>query len=221
MPIICEELPIETVAGIQRRLERVDPSHPLVAQVTNGDVHVWREKDTAIFRYKENFYFQPIQHDLETTILRDIAGRRNCLCMALLIPDTLGIEEQIKDEFVVSHGFPRWKDLIETVRISFEGKTLLLMKVPSLFVRNMMAPMGGSLRSFFTGPAPVLAQLPVLQEFQCVPKNIDTQYGSGFVTAYGKGQYMEALRIHWRLVQDVISKPNSGITLRSVGVWNP
>jgi hypothetical protein len=111
--------------------------------------------------------------------------------------------------------------MIETVVVKHNDNLFALFKLPAFIVRHMMAPSGGQLRTTFSGNLAVLRKIPILQQFKCVPETGESLFGSSLVTSYSAGYYEPARALHWGLVQQVIQKPNSGITLKMVGLWTP
>lgn len=222
MPIICKEISNDTLDSVYRRLERAPPSHPLRKDSLDGTVTCWSHKGYLIYHSTSGFYFQRIVDDIATTLVEDLSAERNALCTSYQILDESQSDElvkKLKDRYTELHG--SHVIMIETVVVSHDNKLFALFKLPAFVVRHMMAPSGGQLRTTFSGKLPMLRKIPILQQFKCVPETGDSQFGSSLVTSYSAGYYEPARALHWGLVQQVIQRPNSGITLKMVGLWTP
>lgn len=212
MPLFCDDLSANVVSGLNRRLLRCDPSHPLYQQAHSGNVIVSREGDYVIYQQKGKFYFHRLQYDIETTIIKDMFTPRNCLVIPFMGGDS--VQQFIEDKSVYT-----WRDFIESVTIRRDGQDIQLVKIPANMVRSLMSRSGnGSLRTYYYGDAIALAACPLLNKH--IQKNVPGRIGSVFATAYGKDTYDVALSLHWRLVSEVVARPNSGICLKFVGQWN-
>jgi hypothetical protein len=222
MPIVCKELSPDTLDSIHRRLERAPPSHPLRTDSLDGTVTVWSHKGFLIYHSASGYYFQRIVTDVETTLLEDVSTDRSALCTSYHILDEGQSSELVKklhDRYTELHG--EKARMIESVVVPHNDKLFALFKLPAFVVRHMMAPSGGQLRTTFSGKLPILRQIPILAQFKCVPETGDSLFGSSLVTSYTAGYYEPARALHWGLVQQVIQRPNSGITLKDVGLWIP
>jgi len=188
----------------------------------DGAVTIWSHNGFLIYHSASGYYFQRIATNIETTLLEDASNDRNALCTSYHILDESQSEDlvrKLKERYTELHG--AHADMIETVVVQHNDKLFALFKLPAFVVRHMMAPNGGYLRTTFSGNLNMLRQIPILQQFKCVPEKGDSLFGSSLVTSYSKGYYEAARSLHWGLVQQVIQRPNSGITLNEIGVWVP
>jgi hypothetical protein len=158
---------------------------------------------------------------IENTIYYDIKTPRNYLCTVYeVLQQTPELVTKLLDGFVERHG-ARLASQIQTVYITHEGKTLLLVKLPSALIRHLMAPAGGVFKTYYKGPLSALKTIPMLQLYGNLPKRAGNDiYTSVFVTSYDADKHIFAQGVHYMLLQDVLNKPNSGITLTSVGLWD-
>jgi hypothetical protein len=216
MPLYCDELPTQTLAGLNRRLARADPAHPLYQQAYKGNVVAKREGDFVVYQSENDFYIQRVLHDTETTIVMDISHPRNCLT----IPMTSNNDADIH-RFIEENSLPRWREYIETSPIYRDNTHITLVKIPAVMVRSLMCRGGGALRTIYTGEAEVLSTIPLLKKLKVINEKQTGRIGSVLETAYGRDKLEEARTFHWRLVQQVILRPHSGICLKFVASWTP
>ncbi len=115
---------------------------------------------------------------------------------------------------------------IDWIWYDYEGKNLLVMRIPKEIVQGMMHRFGGVLATQVRGPVAALRQLPVISKI--VPE--DAADGEimhrAFVTPYssakGDGaEYEQCLAIHQAAVREVIGAGPMGVSIGPVAVWTP
>ena len=221
MPLNCSELPTSVVDDLNIRLQS---STSVLAQDCAAEaVYVSLQNDHVIFASNRGFYFLPLIDSIENTIHYDMKTPRNYLCTVYeVLQQTPELVTKLLDGFVERHG-QRLASQIQTVYIKrhYEDKTLLLVKLPSALIRHLMAPSGGVFKTLYKGPLSALKTIPMLQLYGNLPKrDSDEIYTSVFVTSYNEDRHTFAQGVHYMLLQDVLNKPNAGITLTSVGQWD-
>lgn len=215
MPIICDQLDSHIVAGFNRRLSRLDPSHSLKRDEKES-IFITQYGDYVIYQVKDKFYFHRIQYDLENTIVQDMNHNRNCLCLAITGFDDSNPIETV-NYFIGQFGVPRWREFVEYLQIQTNENKLLLLKFPKLFAKNMLIKNQGSLKTFYYGPASVLSKV---KQLKLTVESIDKRIGGLVGVNYGLEGYYYALNKHWDIVKEVIQNhKNSGICLKYVGDW--
>jgi hypothetical protein len=230
MPLVCEELAPETVAALNRKIFALGDDHPLKRESTDCDMVVSRIEDVAVYKSKAGFYFTRVSHNLESTIMSEIRGKREYLCTMFVVdehepeshdrPVLTGDEavQKLKERFLESHGL-RLYNQIDFFDFYDRGARLLLVKLPSSVLRHMLAPTGGVLTTIFSGPLEKLSELPTLVKVVTTMPERDGQRAA-IVTQYGEGLYYKAAQIHWDIVKEVMRKPNSGIYIGPIAVWD-
>jgi hypothetical protein len=209
--LLCEELPPETVAALNAKLQTLPADHPLRKE----SCVVSKDGNCAIFR-SSGFYFRRIRHNLESEIVADMREGREYLCSVFEVDqDDPSVVQQLRDRFQEQHG--HMAAMIDDHVLTVDGKQLMLVKFPSCVVRDMLEPSGGLLKTGYRGSKASLMQIPTLVRFGQIPE--DGNY-SMFVTEYKEHQYYAAKRIHYDILREVISRPNLGITLNPIALWD-
>jgi hypothetical protein len=219
MPLNCSELPTSVVDDLNICLQ--SSTSVLAQDCATEAVYASLQNGHVIFASSRGFYFLPLIDSIENTIHYDIKTPRNYLCTVYeVLQQTPELVTKLLDGFQERHG-ARLASQIQTVYIKHEGTTLLLVKLPSALIRHLMAPSGGVFKTFYKGPLSALKTIPMLQLYGNLPKRDGNEiYTSVFVTSYNEDRHIFAQGIHYMLLQDVLNKPNAGITLTSVGQWD-
>jgi hypothetical protein len=101
----------------------------------------------------------------------------------------------------------------------YDSKKLMLVKFSPSVLRFTMAPSGGTLKTTYKGSIESLKQIPTLCKFvNEVAVQEDTP--AVFATQYSEGSLPIVARIHYDIVREVIAKPNLGICIGPVAVWD-
>lgn len=221
MPLICKDLPSETVNALNAKIRKLSSDHPLHKDSANSDLVVFQDGACAIFRTATGFYFRRIRHNLESEILAEMREKSEYLCSAFEVDsDDASVIQKLRDRFQENHGHKMVRMMDDHV-LTVDGKQLLLVKFPSCVLRHLLMPSGGILKTGFSGIKSNLAQIPTLVRFGQIPDGDDSiQVNSIIVTQYKEHQYQAAQRIHYDILREVITRPNLGITLNSIAVWD-
>ena len=219
MPLHCPSLTKEIVTKLNQEIHKLPVGHPLHKEILDGDVNIFVENGYAVYHSAGGFYFIRIQTSLEQTIRQDIAKPREYLCTAFEVAEDQTIQQKLIDRFQETYGL-KYKRMIEHITVSHNGKHLVLAKLPSCVVRQMLSPHGGTMRTLISGPTESLKQIPTLVRLGNIQEEKETSK-SLFVTQYEKGMFQAVKEIHYDLLREVLSKPNLGITVPSFMVWDP
>jgi hypothetical protein len=166
------------------------------------------ENDVETFR---NFLHDPIQ-SLYMPIVYDVKERTDAVVQSILDRyANYGAQHAAKIDWI-------WYE--------YEGKQLLIMRIPKEIVQGMMHRFGGVLSTQVRGSCAALRQLPVISKI--VPEDaVDEEImHRAFVTPYtsakGDGtEYDQCLAIHQAAVREVIEAGPMGVSIGPVGVWTP
>lgn len=234
MPLVCDELAPETVAALNRKIAACAPDHPLRKESEDSDLYVWTEGDctVAIYKSKAGFYFSRISHNLESTLMAEIRGKREYLCTMFVVDEPedavagtggtpLSGEAAVKkllEHFQEKHGVKLFSQM-DYFDFHHRGARLLLVKLPSSVLRHMLAPTGGFLSTTFSGPLDSLQTIPTLVRVVTEMPERDGQRAV-IVTKYTEGLHDKAMRLHWDIVREIIARPNSGITIGPIALWD-
>lgn len=229
MPLVCDELAPETVAALNRKIFALPEEHPLKRESADCDMTITQIEDVAVYKSKAGFYFSRIAHNLESTLMADIRGKREYLCTMFVVDEPDGPEgpapltgdeavQKLKERFLETHG-ERLYNQIDFFDFYHRGARLLLVKLPSSVLRHMLAPTGGFLTTTFSGPVDKLATIPTLVKLVTEMPERDGQRAV-IVTKYTEGLYHKAAGLHWDIVREVIKRPHSGIYLGPIAVWD-
>jgi hydroxymethylpyrimidine pyrophosphatase-like HAD family hydrolase len=194
MPLLSNQLSQELLTALTKLETEI---HPFSNRL-NKNIYIWVQDGNLVYKCEEQFYFHHIDKSIEETFLKDIQFERQCLVIAFEIDgDYIEIENKLRQRFAEQHG-QRWANMIESLRIIENERTLLLMKLPAFIVRHLMCQTGGTLES--------------------IVKNKTTDI---LATQYVEGAYELALSYHWENVKKLIASPNHGTTILFVGRWTP
>ena len=223
MPLLCDDLGLETVSALNRRIQRLPETHPLRKDCSNGDVLAFKQFDVLVLQSTAGFYFEHmLVPDLETEITRHIRSPRTYHCTAFEVDrDDPTVVEKLLDRFQEQHG-EKMRRMIDWCIITFKGKQLMLVKLPPCMLRHMLAPTGGLMKTGYSGPADALASVPTLAKLGVLQREfiVDGRIKSMLAAEYKAEQYEAVSRLHWDIVREVIARPHSGICLGPVAQWD-
>lgn len=223
MPLICDALPQETVAALNRRIAKLPKTNALHKECLDGVVHVTKQNDIVLFHSAGGFYFEHMAtSDLETELVRHIRVGRDYHCTTFEVDaDDPSVVEKLLDRFQEQHGV-KMRNMIDWCLITYEGKQLMLCKLPPCILRHMLAPTGGLLTTRYAGPITSLQAIPTLAKLGVLSSEfvVDGVVQSVLATEYKDYHYNAVMRLHWDVVREVIARPHSGITLGPVAVWD-
>lgn len=223
MPLVCTSLPHETVSALNRRIAKLPVDNPLHKECRDGDVLAFKQNDVLILHSAGGFYFDHMQSsDLETELVKHIRTPRNYHCTVFEVDaEDPTVVEKLLDRFQEQHGV-KMRNMIDWCVINFNGKQLMLCKLPACILRHMLAPTGGLMKTHYMGPSDALAQIPTLAKLGVLSNDfiVDGRIQSALVTEYKDYHYNAVQRLHWDIVREVIARPHSGITLGPVATWD-
>jgi hypothetical protein len=223
MPLICDELSLTTVGALNRRIAKLPASHPLHKECLDGTVTTFKQNDVLVFHSAGGFYFEHmVTPDLETELMRHIRTPRDYHCTVFEVDsDDPSVVEKLLDRFQEQHG-AKMRKMIDWCVIVFQGKQLMLCKLPACILRHMLAPTGGLMKTTYKGPIDSLKQIPTLVKLGILSNEfvVDGSVRSMLATEYKDYHYNTVTRLHWDVVREVIARPHLGITLGPVGVWD-
>lgn len=223
MPLLCDDLSVETVTALNRRIQRLPETHPLRKDCTSGNVLAFKQFDVLILHSPAGFYFEHMAvPDLETELVRHIRSPRDYHCTAFEVDrDDPSVVEKLLDRFQEQHGV-KMRRMIDWCLIKHDGKELMLVKLPPCILRHMLGPTGGLMKTGYSGPADKLAAIPTLAKLGVLQDAfiVDGHIKSMLAAEYKDHQYEAVKHLHWDVVREVIARPHSGICLFPVAQWD-
>lgn len=223
MPLICDALPYDKLSKLNSRALRLPETHPLRKECADGDVRVFVENNVLVIHSAGGFYFEHMTvADVESELARHIRTPRTYHCTAFEVDrDDPSVVEKLLDRFQEQHGV-KMRNMIDWCVINYQGKILMLCKLPPCILRHMLAPTGGMMKTAYSGPVDKLSMVPTLAKLGVLSHDFseDGRIQSMLVTEYKTEHYNAVKRLHWDIVREVIARPYSGITLGPVAVWD-
>jgi hypothetical protein len=223
MPLICDALSATTVSALNRRIAKLPTSHPLHKECLDGTVTAFKQNDVLVLHSAGGFYFEHMKTpDLETELGSHIRCTREYHCTTFEVDaDDPSVVEKLLDRFQEQHGV-KMRAMIDWCVITFQGKQLMLCKLPACILRHMLAPTGGLMKTVYAGPIDSLKQVPTLAKLGILSNDfvVDGSVRSVLATEYKDYHYYAVNRLHWDVVREVIARPHLGITLGPVAQWD-
>lgn len=216
MPIYCPTLTNDELTTIRKQIQNLPEKNQLRQEVENADVKLTEEGGITIFESQKGFYFR--SGSAWQAIQDDIQHPRNFLCSPFEIDKDPTIPDRIRTRFQEAVGFAYIKAM-ETAVIERESKTILLLKLPLLALRHLIASNGGTIKTAFSGSTDMLKQIPTLNYFLKFPDTTE-HVSSVFATEYPPGDYEKVMAIHNAIVREVVKNHSKGICLKWVGRWD-
>ena len=214
MPIFCEPLAAETLRALNQAVNDLPPEHHLRKDSDTGIVSIVydQSKNVTVFHGKSGFYFR--RGPVVDAIKSDINNGRGLICTAYELADTSAAASVIAS-FEEKFGTKNAKK-IDIYTTEFNNRRFLLAKFPANVVKQLFETQGGTMKTGFKGPRDNLLKIPTLDKYF---EFKETTVASIFATQYEKGNYDYVKSVHYQLLQEVISRPNLGITLSPVAEW--
>lgn len=218
MPLLSDDLSADALHRLTREIRCMPAEHHLHKELMDGAIRIFKDGDYAVFHSAGGFYFRHMTTgNLEETVHEDIHGVRDYLCTAFTVDsDDPTVVQKLLNRFEENHG-ARMAKMIEHLVLTFEGKRLMLVKLPSCIVRHMLEPTGGVLRTKLAGPVESLAELPTLGKLGV---QIEEFADTVIATEYQEGYYILARRMHFDILKEVLAHPNKGIVVKMFAVWD-
>lgn len=219
MPIFCEPLAAETLLALNQAVKDLPAEHHLRKDSEAGIVSIVydQKEDVTIFHGQSGFYFR--RGPVVDAIKADINNGRGLICTAYELADDPTLPAKIKQTFEERFGVKNARK-IDTYQTEFNNRKFLLAKFPSHVIKHLFEIQGGTLLTGFKGPRDSLLKIPLLAEYFEFKETEEAQVSSAFVTQYEKGNYEHVIKAHHRLLEEVINRPNLGITISPFAQWS-
>jgi len=213
MPITCDVLDSTQIAELNEEIAKLPTGHPLKGKTAVhdlGDVTVLEFESGNMFFYRSGPVSAIHNH-------MDISQRRY-LCVAFeLTSDDPEIPNKLRNRFVDQHGHKA----AQIDWYTWKERKLLLALLPATVLEEIMRDQGGSVMTTVSGNKETLLEIPAFRGAagQADAGN-DGRVQIVIGMDYPAGYFHAARGLHWTLVQEVIRRPNSGITLGPVARWD-
>ncbi len=222
MPLVCSTLPYPIVTELNAAILRLPDGHTFRKETVDGDLTVTVDADVVIFHSAAGYSFRRLDGDsLEEALRKEIAESRDFLCTMFEVDqDDPSVVHKLLDRFQENHGAKLARKIDYHILNTGKGQRMLV-KLPSCLVRHMLAPTGGLLKTYFTGPRGALRSIPMLTQYGRIPEGDDeASFSSVIVTEYKEGQLPLVQHFHYEILREVLAAGSKGITIGPVGVWD-
>ena len=223
MPLVCDVISQDKLSILNSQVLKLSDDHPLRRECVDGNVAVFEQNGILVLHSAGGFYFERDEsHSIEVALERHIHRPRNYHCTAFEVDnDDPSVVYKLLDRFQEQHGISM-RNQIDWCVIQFNGKQLMLVKLPACILRHMLAPSGGLMKTGYKGPIDTLSKIPTLAKLGILSNDfiVDGRVASMLVTEYKPEHYVAVKRLHWDIVREVIARPHSGIALGPVAVWD-
>jgi len=213
MPITCDVLDSTQIAELNEEIAKLPNGHPLRSRTIvhdTGDVTVLEFESGNMFFYRSGPVSAVHSH-------MDIANRRY-LCVAFeLASEDPTIPNKLRNRFVEQHGHKA----AQIDWYTWTERKLLLALLPATVLEEIMRDQGGSVMTTVGGDKETLMGIPAFRGAAGQAEaDADGRVQIVIGMDYPAGYFHAARGLHWTLVQEVIRRPNSGITLGPVARWD-
>jgi len=217
MPIFCEPLAAETLRALNQAVNDLPAEHHLRKDSEAGIVSIVYDqaRDVTVFHGKSGFYFR--RGSVVDSIKADINNGRGFICTAYELSNAAAAAS-VLTSFEEKFGIKNAKK-IDIYTTEFNNRRFLLAKFPANVIKQLFETQGGTMKTGFKGPRDSLLQIPTLEQYFEFKMTNEPTVSSVFATQYEKGNYEYVKTVHYQLLQEVISRPNLGITLSPVAEW--
>jgi len=217
MPIFCEPLAAETLRALNQAVNDLPAEHHLRKDSDAGIVSIVYDqaKDVTIFHGQSGFYFR--RGPVVDAIKADLNNGRGLICTAyeLTTPDAAS---SVLAGFEEKFGIKASKK-IDTYTTEFNNRNFLLAKFPANVIKQLFETQGGTMKTGFKGPRDSLLKIPTLDKYFEFKETDEPTVASIFATQYENGNYQYVKSVHYQLLQEVIDRPNLGITISPFAEW--
>ena len=226
MPFLCTKLSPDELKRINMYMlsriphNKLNP-HPLFDDVMTSQVMIdAADPTTMVFMSQRGFFFERrvTDEDVETTIQRmfDAKTQSGIVTPFVVDQDDPTVTDKLLTRFQESYGV-KLAHQIDHYIYYYDSKKLMLVKFSPSVLRFTMAPSGGTLKTTYKGSIDSLKQIPTLCKFV---NEVEDDKPAVFATQYSEGSLQIVARIHYDIVREVIAKPNLGICIGPVAVWD-
>jgi hypothetical protein len=230
MPLLCPQLTADELTQVNKFIltrvphNKTNP-HPLFDDIMTGQVMIDAASDPAVlvFLSRRGLFFERRRGGTDESITTAIQRMFETTEQAGLVTpfvvdaDDPTVVDKLLTRFQESYGQPLARTIDHHVYM-YDGKKLMLVKFSPSVLRFTMAPSGGTLKTMYKGDPEALKQLPTLVKF--VSTDTEAATGAVFATQYGEGSLPIVQRIHYDIMREVIARPNLGVCIGPIAVWD-
>lgn len=201
---------------------KINP-HPLFDDVMTAQVLIdTDDSNVMVFMSRRGLFFERRREDetVETTVHRMFESKEQAGIVTPFVVDADDptVVDKLLVRFQESYGTKLANQIDYHIYIH-DGKKLMLVKFSPSVLRFTMAPSGGTLKTTYKGSFESLKEIPTLHKF-VTSADVEEGKPAVFATQYGEGSLPIVQRIHYDIVRDVIARPNLGICIGPVAVWD-
>lgn len=199
--------------------------HPLFDDVMTSQVMIdTADPTTMVFMSRRGLFFErhPADENVETTIHRMFEAKTQAGIVTPFVvdQDDPTVIDKLLTRFQESYGVKLARQVDHYIYF-YDNKKLMLVKFSPSVLRFTMAPSGGTLKTTYKGPIESLKQIPTLYKFVTGDNSaLEGEEPAVFATQYSEGSLPIVARIHYDIVREVIAKPNMGICIGPVAIWD-
>jgi hypothetical protein len=229
MPFLCTKVSTDELKRINMYMlsrvphNKINP-HPLFDDVMTLQVMIETDDPTTmVFMSNRGFFFERrvANEDVETTIHRmfETKTQSGIVTPFIVDQDDPSVVTKLLTRFQESYGLKLASQIDHYIHF-YDNKKLMLVKFSPSVLRFTMAPSGGFLKTTYKGPIESLKQIPTLHKFVGGGDKDSVSAPAVFATQYSEGSLPIVANIHYDIVREVIAKPNLGICIGPVAVWD-
>ena len=229
MPFLCTKITTDELKRINMyMLSRVPHNklnpHPLFDDVMTSQVMIdTTDPTTLVFLSRRGLFFErhPADEPVETTIHRMFEAKTQAGIVTPFVvdKDDPTVTDKLLTRFQESYGAKLARQ-IDYYIYFYDSQKLMLVKFSPSVLRFTMAPSGGTLKTTYKGSIESLKQIPTLHKFVTGDNAPEDGASAVFATQYSEGSLPIVARIHYDIVREVIARPNLGICIGPVAVWD-
>lgn len=236
MPLLCTSMTPDELKRINMyMLSRVPHNksnpHPLFDDVMTSQVMIDDKSDpnVLVFISRRGLFFERrhVDEGVEATIHRMFEAKEQSGIVTPFVVDAddPSVVTKLITRFQESYGEKLARQIDYHIYF-YDNKKLMLVKFSPSVLRFTMAPSGGTLKTMYKGPIESLKQIHTLEKFVSSSDNpektaaIEENKPAMFATQYSEGSFHIVQRIHYDILREVIARPNLGICLGPIAVWD-
>ena len=229
MPFLCTKLSPDELKRINMyMLSRVPHNklnpHPLFDDVMTSQVMIdTTDPTTLVFLSRRGLFFErhPADEPVETTNHRMFEAKTQAGIVTPFVvdKDDPTVTDKLLTRFQESYGAKLARQIDHYIYF-YDSQKLMLVKFSPSVLRFTMAPSGGTLKTTYKGSIESLKQIPTLHKFVTGDNAPEDGKPAVFATQYSEGSLPIVTRIHYDIVREVVARPNLGICIGPVAVWD-
>ena len=228
MPFLCTKISTDELKRINMYMlsrvphNKINP-HPLFDDVMTAQVLIYTDDSRVMaFVSRRGLFFERRREGeaVETTIHRMFESKEQSGIVTPFVVDADDptVIDKLLVRFQESYGTKLARQIDYHIYM-YDGKKLMLVKFSPSVLRFTMAPSGGTLKTTYKGCVESLKQIPTLHKF-VTSAYVEENKPALFATQYGEGSLPIVQRIHYDIVREVIARPNLGLCIGPVAVWD-